>query len=396
MKIFEKLVHEQISTFICQHDYLNERQSGFRKLFSTATAVVDVSDFILTELDNKKFVCSVLIDLKKAFDTVDHKILLKKLWCFGLRGNAFNWFESYLKDRMQLTLINNTESDLLQEDVYGVPQGSVLGPLLFLLYIDDLKSVIKLGYHHLYADDTIIIISHENLDTLTSQVETELSHIDLWLKNNKMTINTDKTETIFFGNHSQLKKVENKTVNYMGIPLKRSEKVKYLGVIFDQKMQWEDHIKNVNQKILFKYSKIKAIASSLTPHTKKLLINALVMPYLNYCSSAWASATQGRLGKLEKRLKNVHSFLGKESSFCLKDLLNKNDAILVFKAMNHIAPDYMCSKFMLAKNSHSHRTRGATKNRITLPMVNTGFGQNTFSSRAAKVWNVLPDHIYDL
>ena len=190
----------------------------------------------------------MLIDLKKAFDTVDHKILLKKLWCFGLRGNAFNWFESYLKDRMQLTLINNTESDLLQEDVYGVPQGSVLGPLLFLLYIDDLKSVIKLGYHHLYADDTIIIISHENLDTLTSQVETELSHIDLWLKNNKMTINTDKTETIFFGNHSQLKKVENKTVNYMGIPLKRSEKVKYLGVIYDQKMQWEDHIKTSIKK----------------------------------------------------------------------------------------------------------------------------------------------------
>ena len=95
----------------------------------------------------------------------------------------------------------------------------------------------------------------------------------------------------------------------MGIPLKRSEQVKYLGVIFDQKMQWEYHIKNVNQKILFKYSKIKAIASSLTPHTKKLLINALVLPYLNYCSSAWASATQGRLGKLEKRLKNVHRFL---------------------------------------------------------------------------------------
>ena len=179
----------------------------------------------------------------------------------------------------------------------------------------------------------------------------------------------------------------------MGIPLKRNEKVKYLGVIFDQKMQWEDHIKNVNQKILIRYSKINAIASSLTPHTKILLINALVMPYLKCCSSVWASATQGRLGKLEKRLNNVHSFLGKESSFCLKDLLNKNDAILVFKAMNHIAPDYMCSKFMLAKNSHSHRTRGATKNRITLPMVNTGFRQNTFSFRAAKVWNVLPDHV---
>ena len=180
----------------------------------------------------------------------------------------------------------------------------------------------------------------------------------------------------------------------MGIPLKRSKKVVYLGVIFDKKMQWEYNIKNVNQKIkiILKYSKIKAIASSLTPHTKKLLINAL-MPYLNYCSSAWASATQSRLGKLEKRLKHVHSFLGKESSFCLKDLLNTNDAILVFKAMNQIAPDYMCSKFMLAKNSHSHGTRGASKNRITLPMVKTGFGQNAFSFRAAKVWNVLPDHV---
>ena len=209
-----------------------------------------------------------------------------------------------------------------------------------------------------------------------------------------MTINTDKTETNYFGNHSQLKKVENKTINYMGIPLQRSEKVKYLGVVFDQKMQWEDHIKmSIKKYYLIRYSKIKAIASSLTPHTKKLLINALVMPYLNYCSSAWASATQGRLGKLEKRLKNVHSFLGKESYFCLKDLLNKNDAILVFKAMNHIAPDYMCSKFMLTKNNHSNRTRGATKTRITLPMANTGFGQNTFSSRAAKVWNVLPDHM---
>jgi hypothetical protein len=384
MKIFEKLVHDQISSFICEHDYLNGRQSGFRKLFSTATAVVDVSDFILSELDQKKSVCAVLIDLKKAFDTVDHKILLKKLWCFGIRDSSFNW---------QLTLINNTESDLLQEDAYGVPQGSVLGPLLFLLYIDDLKSVINLGYHHLYADDTIIVISHEDPDTLTLQVETELLHIDLWLKNNKMTINTDKTETIFFGNHSQLKKVENKTINYMGVPLKRSEKVKYLGVIFDQKMQWEEHIKNINQKILLKYSKIKTIASCLTPYTKNLLINALVMPHFNYCSSAWANATQGRLGKLEKRLKSISYFLGKESTFTISDLLNKNDAVLVFKAMNNIAPDYMCSKFILAKNSHSHQTRGAANNRITLPMVNTNFGKSTFSFRAAKVWNDLPSHV---
>ncbi|XP_057297453.1 uncharacterized protein LOC130628531 [Hydractinia symbiolongicarpus] len=172
----------------------------------------------------------------------------------------------------------------------------------------------------------------------------------------------------------------------MGIPLKRSEKVKYLGVTFDQKMQWEKHINDINRKILIKYSKIRTIASCLTPHTKNLLINALVMPYFNYCSSAWACATQGRLGKLEKRLKCVRTFLGKEREYSMNNLLIKNDAILVFKAMNHIAPDYMRSKFLLTKNCHNHQTRGASKNRFTLPLVNTEFGKKAFPFRAAKVW----------
>ena len=133
MKIFEKIVHDQVSTFIKENTFLNDRQSGFRKLFSTTTAVLDVSENILEQLDKNNFVGAVLIDLKKAFDTVDHKILLKKLWCYGFQNQSFDWFESYLTDRQQLTLVNNIMSDLLHEDVYGVPQGSVLGPLLFLL-----------------------------------------------------------------------------------------------------------------------------------------------------------------------------------------------------------------------------------------------------------------------
>ena len=165
----------------------------------------------------------------------------------------------------------------------------------------------------------------------------------------------------------------------MGIPLKRSEKVKYFGVIFDQKMQWEEHIKNISSKISFKLSKIKSIASCLTPQTKKILINALVMPYFTYCSSAWASVTQSRLGKLNKRLQAICCFLGRESALSIEDVLHKNDAILLFKAINQIAPDYLCSKIYLAKNIHNHDTRGASKNGITLPMVNSCFGKASFS-----------------
>ena len=171
-------------------------------------------------MDKNNFVGAVLIDLKKAFDTVDHKILLKKLWCYGFQNQSFDWFESYLTDRQQLTLVNNIMSDLLHEDVYGVPQGSVLGPLLFLLYIDDIKSVIQNAYCHLYADDTIILKGASDPDSLIASLERELSNVDHWLSINKMTINTKKTEVIFFGNKAHLKKLDNKTVRYLDTPLK--------------------------------------------------------------------------------------------------------------------------------------------------------------------------------
>ena len=143
MKIFEKNVHDQVSEFIKENKFLSDRQSGFRKLSSTNTAVLDVSDYILEQVDNEKYVGAVLIDLKKAFDTVDHKILFKILWSYGFQNQVFDRFVSYLSDWQQLMLVNNVESDLFLEDVYGVHEGSVLGPLLFLLYINDIKAVIE-------------------------------------------------------------------------------------------------------------------------------------------------------------------------------------------------------------------------------------------------------------
>ena len=396
MKIFEKIVYDQVSTFIKENTFLNDRQSGFRKLFSTTTAVLDVSENILEQLDKNNFVGAVLIDLKKAFDTVDHKILLKKLWCYGFQNQSFDWFESYLTDRQQLALVNNIMSDLLHEDVYGVPQGSVLGPLLFLLYIDDIKSVIQNAYCHLYADDTIILKGASDPDSLIASLERELSNVDHWLSINKMTINNKKTEVIFFGNKAHLKKLDNKTVRYLDTPLKRKDKVKYLGVLFDEKMQWKYQIKNITQKASLKLGKIKAIASFLTPHTKKLLVNALVMPYFHYCSPAWSNAAPFRLSKINKKVVDASVFLGREDNYSIYNMLDKDISLLTFKALNNIAPNYLCSKIQMAKNCHSHNTRRAAKNHLQIPSSNTKFGMRTFAYRASKLWNDLPNELLDI
>ena len=164
-RIFEKLTYNRLIKYIDKHKILVNSQYGFRAKSSTSHAILDIIETIQQNMDNKLYSCTIFIDLKKAFDTVDHSILLKKLYCYGIRGLTNNWFESYLLNRTQTTEINGFES-LKEPNPYGVPQGSVLGPLLFLLYINDItKASSKLKFF-LFADDTNLLYANKNLNTL--------------------------------------------------------------------------------------------------------------------------------------------------------------------------------------------------------------------------------------
>jgi hypothetical protein len=392
MKIFEKIVHDQFVDFIKNSDILMGQQSGFRKHFSTSTAVVDVADYITSELSKGKFVCATLIDLRKAFDTVDHQILLKKLFCCGVRDVSFDWFLSYLSKRQQTTVVNNEYSELLFEMAYGVPQGSVLGPLLFLIYINDIATVISM-YNHLYADDTIIIHAADNQHLLKCELENQLKRVECWFRLNKLTTNTKKCEVIYFGSKQKLQKCkEMHPVVFEETVLETKSKVKYLGVIFDEELTWKGHTSIIRKKVGYKLSKLKRIESYLSERTKKQLVNALIMPYYHYCSVVWSSATASTLKKLESQYIRVKQMYGPERS--VRTLLDKNLSLFTFKAIYGLSPSFISDKVPLVNQSRQRVTRQCTSNHLVdNTTYRNRFSNMTFKHVSSNLWNSLPSNI---
>ena len=393
MKIFEKVVHSQVSDFLDSSNILSRSQSGFRNRYSTDTAVICVSDFILEELGKGKYVGAVLVDLKKAFDTVDHKILLKKLFCYGIRDTCFDWFKSYLSDRAQCTLLGDACSDMTSEGAYGVPQGSVLGPLLFLIYINDIgQSIRSTSFHHLYADDTIIAISSECPIRLKKDLSDQLSEVGQWFHLNKLTVNTSKTEVIYFGRAKKLKECKSLVpIKFQGDTLECKTSVKYLGVIFDENLNWEAQANNARKKAYLSLSKIKKISNCLNESTKKMLLNALVMPHITYCSNSWSTMSKANHKKFHSLIDKISRVTPLDKTF--DQIIEYNKTLTMFKGMHGIAPSYLCNRVNPANQRHARRTRFAIQNNIVVPLTKNSFAKRTFINSTIPIWNNLPNEM---
>ena len=192
-KIFEKIIYDQLHNYLNVNDLLTSCQSGFRSLHSTLTALLETSNNWCVNVDKGLLNCVIFINLKKAFDTIDHEIILKKLAKYGVDQNALKWFKSYLENRLQRCNVNNHLSSTCPLNC-GVPQGSIIGPLLFLIYINDLPNCLSLGSPRMYADDTNVTFPASDMLGLETQINTELKSINLWLKANKLSLNVAKTE----------------------------------------------------------------------------------------------------------------------------------------------------------------------------------------------------------
>ena len=295
-------MHNRVSDFINKLGIQYKFQFGFRKKHSTYLAHLILMDKITKSLDNGDKVIGIYLDFSKAFDTVNHDILLQKLYYYGIRGNAYEWCKSYLTDRVQYVTYNGVQSSPKKIQC-GVPQGSILGPLLFLLYINDLPNVFANTMLFLFADDTNLFISGQNSQELYEGANNDLNAISEWLQVNRLWLNVKKTHYMLFSSTKIMStnaelKIEGEAISEVTI-------TKFLGVIIDNRLNWQHQISYISCKIAKGIGIIIKLRKFLNNESLRSLYYALIYPYLMYCNHIWGNACSvyfNKLNVLQKRL----------------------------------------------------------------------------------------------
>lgn len=396
-------MHVQLSEYLVK--LLYENQSGFRGSYSTATCLTGLTDFVKGEKGRGNLVGLVLIDLQKAFDTVDHKILLDKLESIGVP--SVSWFCSYLEGRCQCVEVDGVRSTLEQVSC-GVPQGSILGPLLFLIYVNDMHLSVSCKLA-LYADDSALVFSHSNPVVIGDRLSAELSKCRDWLIDNRLSLHMGKTECILFGTGHRLGRVQDFRVTCAGTVVSQVSLVKYLGVKLDNRLKFSDHAREVIKKCAGRIGFLYRHSSSLDYNCRKILCNSLIQPHLDNCSMSWYSSLtkelRNRLDVIQLRMfRFVHSRdcmshvdmgnLGKLSWLSIPDRVRFFKLTMVFRIRAGSALGYLSSNFEPLNASHAHNTRGSSFNyRVTRQIANS---PKSFAFTAVSHWNALPPSLQGL
>ena len=397
-KNFEKIMHSRLYSFIESQNILHKNQYGFQKNKSTEQALIDIQSKIVGAFENKETPCCIFLDFAKAFDTVNHHILSSKLHHYGIRGNALNWINSYLTNRKQCVKIGNTlSSELLIEN--GVPQGSVLGPLLFLIYINDINESSKILNFQLFADDTCIFLSHKNVKSLETCLNTELKNVHHWLAANKLSLNVSKSNVLTF----RTKNMHSNPIldlNINGEKLNEKTHAKYLGLIFDNKLLWHHHLDHVASKLI-KGNGLLAKLRHFVPSQKlKMLYNALIQPHLDYGSLSWSSAAQSNLDYIQKfqnkSIRTIHFKKTQDATAPLfrsskilptKQNIMLNQTKFIWKYVNFKLPPSISEIFN--NFNITHNIRNTDDKKLILPHFRTNYGTKFTLFEGIKTWNTI-------
>ena len=413
-KILEKAVHSQLCSYVDSNNLFSNYQSGYRKFHSCETAVTKIHNDVLMMIDKKENVLLLLLDLSAAFDTINHDLLLKKLTrTYGIRKTAIKWLESYLRNRtFKVTVNNSTSSECVLE--IGVPQGSILGPLLFIMYTKDLEKIVtKYGFTvHLYADDTQIYFSFDvhNENPNFEAIKACFQEIKLWMSANYLKLNEEKTELLDIGPYIS-------PVQYLdlgqGILIHPTDKAKNLGFMFDHQLNLDAQINTVSQICYINQRNLYRIGSKLPHELKVQLVYSNILCFLDYCNAVYSRLTESNLQKLQKiqntAVRFIFGICGKRRNDSISPYLKKlhflpirfrikyKIALLVFKCINNLAPDYL--KDLISLREIKRRSSRLDNDFFMLKKpskCNFSRSDAAFSHSGPEIWNSLPYELRSL
>ena len=402
-KLLERIVHKQLYNYFSEHKLLAPQQSGFRPKHSTQTSLHNFTEFAFREIGQGNCVGLVSLDLRKAFDTVDHSILLDKLSYYGLRDISLAWFHSYLDNRQQVACVNGNLSEP-RTITTGVPQGSILGPLLFIIYVNDIGACFEYASINLYADDTLFYFSGSSTAVVSQALSHDLANVSSWLRANKLSLHIGKTNSMVISSKRRAH-ASDLGLSLDGEQINQESSCTYLGITLDSKLTFIDQFDETFKK-LNKALGIFSRAAKFIPQSACItLYNTLILPYIDYCSTVWSASLRKkdlvRLQKIQNRamriiLKcpartHITDMLDTLKWMSIKQRFHYNYCILIWKILNGKTPEYLSNQFTLASQSHNYNTRFASTGSI----IHQSTTPKSLGFVAPTIWNAIPQHVRD-
>ena len=414
-KIIEKLAALQINSYLGKHNLFDPNQSAYKKFFGCHTALLKITDDILDAIDDSELTLLILLDFSKAFDTINHRLLLEKLSIIGFSPDARDWVASYLSDRHQ-KVIANKDSSTFVKIKNGVPQGSILGPLLFNILISDVRQYVEFSSSHGYADDTQLKIHTkiENINEAIQKANKDLQSIGTYCRNNALRINEDKCYLLITGTRPAIRALETKQIDPLfinGIKIDRVRSARNLGLTFDEVLSWRPHINKVIGCAISRIKDLFRFKNFLNQQSKKILCDSLVLSYFNFCDIVYLNMDE----YLKKRITKIQNMclkfifgIKKGERWSSAELRKKlgwlsmnqrrilHGLTLLFKILNNQAPTYLQDFFTLTSELSNKERRTHPKN-IWIPNENiSSIHRKSFKFSIPLIWNSLPDQIKEI